>query len=207
MNENIGNLLIRIMGNLLIAAYGIAWAVTVIWPSDGVRFLLIASTVLTLPYFGGTFVLALVSGVFLFAILAALTAIFPPLGILAILLGVMLNAAKFGGCLMNIPVVLAGLVLYGLLALPHKAGVLIGLNDVGFGASATIAVTAAVLGLCIILGTLRLFERFDYPRAAVAAMLLGFGWYVLIFVVSLLIPFVAHHAGLGDGCDGGEQHG
>jgi hypothetical protein len=204
MDEDIGHVLSRIMANLLIAAYGSAWAVAIIWPSNGLKFLLTASTVLTLPYFGTTFFMGLFSGIAIFTLLAALTVAFPPLGVIAIVLGVMLNAAKFGGCLMNIPVMLAGCGLYGLLALPHKIGMLISRNDVEVLPTTVIAAVAAGIGLCTILGVLRLFERFEYPRAAVAAMLLGFSWYVLMFVVSLIVPFIAHHAGLAGGSDGSE---
>jgi len=178
----------------LAASYTISWTLPA-GHLTGLSFLFSCSLILTFPYFvyhalwhrvGG-----LLAVLFITSILTILGVLFPPILVLLPLLSVMSLGARFDAFFRKLPFILVGLCLYGALFLSIKwrqSNPFIAHLELALPVSFHIA--TALIGFivlyCALWSVKNCYRDGMYP----IALVMGCVAYVLVFLLSFLIPGV-----------------
>lgn len=196
-----GEFIAKALPFVLALCVGIAFAVATRQPSQGAGFLLSVSLLLTLPYFAFLFLAGLAGGHMVIGCLLIIGLLVPGLNLLVLLWILLSTIAKIGGFARSAPFILAGCLLYLLLV---KASPILLTWVTAIGAPHEGWIGPAIVGACfagLFLGLVWLGRKYDYNPLLSAALMVGFFWYVAIFLASFLIPGDA-----GMMIDGGHDH-
>ena len=147
-------------------------------------------------------------GILISALLLILAALCPPLVILPALWGALSFVLKFWRLCRNIPLILGGLVLYGLVYFVPCAGRALLPAALPWWIHATLIVAglglSTLAGFWLIKTCIAGFYQLGYSQEHAAAVLLGFSTYLIIFLLTFLIPGMDGDSG-GDGSFGHED--
>lgn len=185
--------MLRAMTYALVACYGFAWAWSSLEGVNGFAFLMVMSGLVTLPFFLFEICRALARGGCISAVLMVLGALLPPLAVLFFIFGVMFGAvstiAKFQTFVRRIPLMLGGLVLYALLAVvPSAIRSSAFVAKLGSHSILLVILPMALMGTALMLIALNICERCHHRRSTAAAVMLGGGCYLILFVITLFLP-------------------
>ena len=193
----------EIVGYVLLALYGVAWAVPAPDPFTRVSVTAMLCAVFSFPVFlWDVLKVLLVSGC-MAGCLTGLIVVFPPLGLFVGLLLLVwklgLLIQKFEVLWVRLPMIIVGLCLYGLLAIAPD---LIQANsDVSAFVNASPWLARLLLGMFGMLfpvAAVRAFGARGVKPGRSACVMLGFSSYFTIFLLTFLLP------GAGDFGDGGD---
>lgn len=179
----------RIIPYALLCAYAWAWTKGAGGTGSAVYSLLLASFLITLPFFGWLALQGLLGGKMFLLIATVIGLLIPGLNFLVGLVVLLLLLAKLAALFENLPFILVGLFLYFLtwLAPAPAYGLLAGIGLPGGLASLVVG----ALGGGIFWFFLRSVRDSGRSEAQAAAMALGFSCFLLFFVL-LPLPGDGH---------------
>jgi hypothetical protein len=199
--------IMRWMTWLLVVCYGLAGVLSAVDPDKASAFLLVASVVITAPYFIMQVVMALVSGWVITGLVVLVAILFPPVIAVLAFLGLLALVLRMAVLVRNLPYLLTGALLYACLQLPRTTGLLaiLARQQIATRIAAGIAAGALAGGLMIV--ALRLLELYGGPRPEAAAITLGFISYIGVFLLLLILSLFGHaHHSLDGGGGGDADH-
>jgi hypothetical protein len=178
----------------LIASYTISWTL----PAShfaGLSFLFSCSLILTLPYFVyhalWNRIARLLAVLFFTSILLILGIVFPPILVLLPLLSVMALGARIEGFFRKLPFVSAGFCLYGALFLSiewRQSNPFVA--NLEFAVPVSFHIATALIGFILLYCALWSVRNCRCDGMYPIALVIGCVAYVLIFLLSFLIPGV-----------------
>jgi hypothetical protein len=175
----------RIMIVGLIVLYGIAWGLASIWRVQAALcFLSITAFILTLPYFLWGIVRGMAKNILVSIVIVALATIFPP----AIILGLVW---KFGKLLIKLPLIYGGMLIYASIIFPKLIKTTACFREFEHYSIICPIISPLifmVMGICLVSLAIYAFGKCGYGHPASAALLLGFTSYLMIFLVTILLP-------------------
>jgi hypothetical protein len=171
---------------LLTITFGIGCGIAGNNPVIGVATLATISALVAIPYFIVLFVQAFAGGQVVIGCLLAMGLVIPIVNVLVLAWILIATLAKFHGFIRNAPLILFGLLLYFAVAeIPSAivaAKLLVGVPSV------IISVMVGIIGAAFFYLLLIVGIRLDYQPALASSLMLGFGCYLVLFVISLLLP-------------------
>lgn len=186
------------VATILIVGYGIACFAAFLEPKQVSAFGVFAcATVLTLPYLAANIVVRLFIGALVTAVLGGIVAIFPPLAFILALWGLYALVRKFGRFCNRLPFLATGAAVYSYLWWgPHWVRTGMAASAIGHYTQYFWGAGVGLVGVLIILLFMGLFSIFSIAPTITAMLSFGYGWYLVLFVLTFLIP---------DGDDGDED--
>ena len=173
----------RVVTALLVACYGIAWACSFTQPLRGIIFLLIMTGLITIPYF---IVRMSLMVIVVTSLIAVLVVFFPLAAPFLLVFGIL---TKFYALVRKLPLILGGSALYLLLLLmPHAVNANSFLTEIELHSAWSGTLVSGIIGTLTILLMLYWFEKLGYNRCRAALGMLGFGWFLMLFVLTFLLP-------------------
>ena len=175
------------MSRSLSLLYCLAWGIAAFNPGLGFALLAGSAMLVTFGYFLFTALRIILRGPLVTGVLVLLGLFFPPSLVLVPIWALWCVGMKLVRFLANIPLILAGLVLYAALLIPMAGSSLL---DGPWWTTLLASVAFAVAGGCLLRLFVVFFEGQGYPAKRALAVMLGFVSYLFIFLLLLLIPSV-----------------
>ncbi|MFY9820194.1 MAG: hypothetical protein WAM82_02360 [Thermoanaerobaculia bacterium] len=197
----------RLMLSVLSGCYALAGVFSPVAPLRSVIFLSLACGLVTMLYFlirrfqnqPTEFVVAIIMAVVTYWLgdnYPRLTAILFVIGLFRNFSGIlkeMVNLMK------NLPLVLSGMMLYGVLLLPCIPSFSRFIDAQGWPIRSAVCLAAGIISVLLLLALLRLLDGYYPSRADTAAIMLGFGSFLTVTFLSLFLAIVKLKPKLADG--------